>query len=153
AHVLHVCGREGDEAELRRQHAQLAPHMQQRYHLFAYLAADGVVTMTAALAAADITICRSGASVLGELPAAHVPAILVPYPYVHQDENADYLVRHGAAIKVSDARIADDIVPALTTLVTTPATRQSMQMAMATLARPQAADDMAHLLQRIGRRS
>jgi UDP-N-acetylglucosamine--N-acetylmuramyl-(pentapeptide) pyrophosphoryl-undecaprenol N-acetylglucosamine transferase len=152
AHVLHVCGREGDEDELRRQHAQRAANVQQRYHLFAYLAADGVVTMTAALAAADITICRSGASVLGELPAAQVPAILVPYPYVHQDENADYLVRHGAAIKVSDARIADDLLPTLTTLVTTPTIRQSMQMAMANLARPQAADAMAHLLQRIARR-
>jgi UDP-N-acetylglucosamine--N-acetylmuramyl-(pentapeptide) pyrophosphoryl-undecaprenol N-acetylglucosamine transferase len=152
AHVLHVCGREGDEATLLQYKQQLATELQSRYHLYPYLAADGAVTMTAALAAADFTVCRSGASVLGELPAAQLPAILVPYPYVHQDENADYLVRHGAAIKVSDSRLSEDLLPTVMDLIANASVRQSMQVAMAQLARPQAASTMATVLQRISQR-
>jgi UDP-N-acetylglucosamine--N-acetylmuramyl-(pentapeptide) pyrophosphoryl-undecaprenol N-acetylglucosamine transferase len=80
AHVLHVCGREGDEAMLQTHMVGLPVELQHRYHLYPDLATDGALTMTAALAAADVTICRSGASVLGELPAAGLPAILVPIP-------------------------------------------------------------------------
>jgi UDP-N-acetylglucosamine--N-acetylmuramyl-(pentapeptide) pyrophosphoryl-undecaprenol N-acetylglucosamine transferase len=151
AHVLHVCGREGDETTLQQYHQQLALELQTRYHLYPYLAADGAVTMTAALAAADFTVCRSGASVLGELPAAQLPAILVPYPYVHQDENADYLVRHRAAQKVNDTRLSDDLLPAMMHLITDVTARNAMRSAMQTLARPDAAIHMTHLLQRIAK--
>jgi UDP-N-acetylglucosamine--N-acetylmuramyl-(pentapeptide) pyrophosphoryl-undecaprenol N-acetylglucosamine transferase len=107
--------------------------------------------MSAAFAAADVTICRSGASVLGELPIAGLPAILVPYPYVHQDENADYLVRHGAAIKIADARVATDLPAAVLTLVGDHTTLAHMRAQMRTLAQPEAAQTIARLLQTIGR--
>lgn len=151
AHVLHVCGREGDEATLLDYKQHLPATLQARYHLYPYLAADGAVTMTAALAAADFTVCRSGASVLGELPAAQLPAILVPYPYVHQDENADYLMRHNAAYKVSDTRLAEDLLPAVMHLMTDTTARTAMRTAMTSLARPDAAMHMAQLLQRISK--
>ncbi|MFM2032397.1 MAG: hypothetical protein RLZZ297_1162 [Chloroflexota bacterium] len=149
-HIVHVCGREGDEAPLRSAAQQLDPALQRRYHLYSYLAADGPATMPAAFAAADLTVCRSGASVLGELPAAQLPSILVPYPYVHQDENADYLVRHGAARKVADSRVASELVPAVRTLMADSAARLAMQTALTTIARPQAAATIAALLMHIG---
>ena len=50
------------------------------------------------LAAADLVICRAGASTVSELTALGVPAIMVPSPYVtnnHQEKNARALETHG----------------------------------------------------------
>jgi UDP-N-acetylglucosamine--N-acetylmuramyl-(pentapeptide) pyrophosphoryl-undecaprenol N-acetylglucosamine transferase len=150
-HIIHVCGREGDEPMLRAAALHCSAADASRYHLYPYLSADGPLTMSAAFAAADVTICRSGASVLGELPIAGLPAILVPYPYVHQDENADYLVRHGAAIKIADARVATDLSAAVLTLVGDHTALAHMRAQMRTLAQPEAAQTIARLLQTIAR--
>ncbi len=98
AEIVHVCGREGDEVFLRQAASGLPPELQARYHLHPYLQG----TMPQALTAADLTICRAGASTLAELPAVGLPAVLVPLVAVHQDENADYLADRGAAVSVRD---------------------------------------------------
>lgn len=52
------------------------------------------------MAAADLVLCRSGASTLAELAAMGKPAVLVPSPNVvhnHQENNARVLERGGAA--------------------------------------------------------
>ena len=141
--VIHICGQEGDEAELRRQAEGLPEALRARYRLFPFLHGD----MPAALVAADLAICRAGASVLGELPAVGLPAVLVPYPYVHQDENADYLVRHGAAVKVADAGLRDAqgrpdataLLEACSAILGDPLRRAEMAAAARRLARPGAA--------------
>ena len=61
--------------------------------------------MPAALAAADVAVCRSGSSTCFELAAAGLPAVLVPSPYVTADQqtgNARHLVDAGAAVLVPD---------------------------------------------------
>lgn len=150
--IVHVCGREGDEHWLRASADALPAPLQARYRLYPYLAADGDVTMSDVLVAADVTVCRSGASVLGELPAAELPALLVPLSYVHQDENADYLVRHGAAVKLVNETLARELMPAIRQLLADPALLPAMRQAMRQCARPMAAMEMATLLMRIGRR-
>jgi UDP-N-acetylglucosamine--N-acetylmuramyl-(pentapeptide) pyrophosphoryl-undecaprenol N-acetylglucosamine transferase len=150
--IIHVCGREGDEGLLRATVEKLPEALQARYRLYPYLAADGVVTMADVLVAADMTVCRSGASVLGELPAAELPALLVPLSFVHQDENADYLVRHGAAVKLTNETVAHELLPAIRQVLADAATLPAMRLAMRHCARPMAATDMANLLIRIGRR-
>ena len=55
--------------------------------------------------AADLVICRAGASTLSELTALGVPAILVPSPNVtnhHQEKNAALLGDHGAALVLAE---------------------------------------------------
>jgi UDP-N-acetylglucosamine--N-acetylmuramyl-(pentapeptide) pyrophosphoryl-undecaprenol N-acetylglucosamine transferase len=57
--------------------------------------------MPAAYAAADLVVCRAGASTLAELIAVRRPALLVPYPLAtggHQTKNARMLTDAGAAV-------------------------------------------------------
>lgn len=57
------------------------------------------------MSAADLVICRAGASTLSELQAMGKPSILVPYPYAaenHQYYNAMAMVNNNAAILIED---------------------------------------------------
>ncbi len=57
------------------------------------------------MAAADLVICRAGASSLSEIQAMGKPSILVPYPYAaenHQYYNAMELVKNDAAILIEE---------------------------------------------------
>ena len=59
-----------------------------------------------ALAAADLVICRAGASTVAELSVLGTPAVLVPLPIAtddHQRRNAEALVSVGQARVVPDA--------------------------------------------------
>ncbi len=61
--------------------------------------------MDRCLAAADLVICRAGASSLSEIQAMGKPSILVPYPYAaenHQYYNAMELVKNNAAILIEE---------------------------------------------------
>jgi len=160
--IIHVCGREGDATFLRAAIRELPEDLQKRYHLFEYLhgasemltqsAALPSPTMVAALVAADLAVCRSGASTLGELPAVGLPAVLVPYPHVHQEENADYLVQRGAAVKISDAALARTTEEGLLfheiyRLIHRREERSVMAKRMRALAQPDAASRLAFLLQ------
>jgi UDP-N-acetylglucosamine--N-acetylmuramyl-(pentapeptide) pyrophosphoryl-undecaprenol N-acetylglucosamine transferase len=56
--------------------------------------------MDLAYAAADLVVCRAGATTIAEITACGLPAVLVPYPFAtkhHQETNARALVRAGAA--------------------------------------------------------
>lgn len=51
--------------------------------------------------AADLVICRAGASTISELTALGIPALMVPSPYVtnnHQEKNARALEESGGAV-------------------------------------------------------
>ncbi|MCB0993684.1 MAG: glycosyltransferase, partial [Acidimicrobiales bacterium] len=74
-----------------------------------YTAVEYEHDMPSALLAADLVICRSGASSVAELAAAGVPAVLVPLPGApgdHQTANARALVDAGAARMIVDADMA-----------------------------------------------
>lgn len=63
------------------------------------------------LAAADLVVCRSGASTLSELQALGKPSILIPSPYVtenHQFHNAMALVDNGAAEILEEKELTAD---------------------------------------------
>ncbi len=81
------------------------------------LAGDGITVreyidnMPTCMAAADLVICRCGAMTLSELPAAGVPSILIPSPYVaenHQYHNAMTLVEQDAAVCIEEKDLTGD---------------------------------------------
>jgi UDP-N-acetylglucosamine--N-acetylmuramyl-(pentapeptide) pyrophosphoryl-undecaprenol N-acetylglucosamine transferase len=68
--------------------------------------AEAYLDMPVAVAAADLVICRSGASTIAEVTAAGLPCILVPYPHAyanHQKRNAEHLADHGAAVMCEES--------------------------------------------------
>lgn len=59
-----------------------------------------IYDMATVMRAADLVICRAGASTISELTALGVPALIVPSPYVtnnHQEKNARVLEKAGGA--------------------------------------------------------
>lgn len=63
---------------------------------------------TDAYAAADLVLCRAGASTLAELSALGLPAILVPYPHAteaHQQANAEAFAVRGSAVVIEDGAL------------------------------------------------
>ncbi|MFA5872755.1 MAG: UDP-N-acetylglucosamine--N-acetylmuramyl-(pentapeptide) pyrophosphoryl-undecaprenol N-acetylglucosamine transferase [Anaerolineales bacterium] len=115
-----------------------------RYHPFPYLHEE----MGAALAAADLALSRAGASTLGEYPLFGLPAVLVPYPYAwrYQKVNADTLVRHGAALMVTDSNLKAELLPTIKELLQNPTRLSAMRAAAKSLSHPQAATEIGHLL-------
>ncbi len=114
------------------------------YHIYPYLHED----MALAMASADLAVCRSGASTLGELPLFGLASILVPYPYAwrYQKVNADYLVERGAAVLLRDEMMADELLPTLQNLFTDPARLAAMRASASALAEPNGADNVARAL-------
>jgi len=145
--ILHVSGHTDWPALQQAVSAgRLAPELRARYHPHPYLH-----DMVHALVAADLVVARAGAATLGEFPAAQLPAILVPYPYAgqHQQANARYLANRGAAIVVADNEIRSRLKEKVLGLLDRPEQLQSMAAAAAALARPDAADNIAAELLRM----
>jgi UDP-N-acetylglucosamine--N-acetylmuramyl-(pentapeptide) pyrophosphoryl-undecaprenol N-acetylglucosamine transferase len=141
AHVLHLTGAD-DEAWANEQRYALPADLRERYVVRGYLD-----DMPAAMMAADLVVSRSGASVLGELPAAGAPAILVPGEYEgwSQAPNAEFLQSRGAALMLRNADL-EGLGATIVELLDDGARRQRMSVAMRALARPDAARDIARTL-------
>ena len=93
-HHIHAAGASGYEMMrqlLAEKGVDLAAHPALELREYIY-------DMAPVMRAADLVICRAGASTVSELTALGVPAIMVPSPYVtnnHQEKNARALETHG----------------------------------------------------------
>jgi UDP-N-acetylglucosamine--N-acetylmuramyl-(pentapeptide) pyrophosphoryl-undecaprenol N-acetylglucosamine transferase len=106
--------------------------------------------------AADLVVCRAGATTLAELTAAGRPAILVPLPTAtddHQRKNAEVLGRAGAAIVVEERDLSGErLAAAIGGLVADGEARSRMAAAARQLARPDAAQRIADRVEQLGGR-
>jgi UDP-N-acetylglucosamine--N-acetylmuramyl-(pentapeptide) pyrophosphoryl-undecaprenol N-acetylglucosamine transferase len=139
AQVVHVTG-EIDWPWVQAQREALPEPLKARYHIYDYVHA-----MEKTFAVADLAICRAGASILGELPFFGLPAVLVPYPHAwrYQRVNADWLAERGAAIRLDEERLEEELLPTLRRLLDEPEARAAMAQRMRALARPDAAARLA----------
>jgi UDP-N-acetylglucosamine--N-acetylmuramyl-(pentapeptide) pyrophosphoryl-undecaprenol N-acetylglucosamine transferase len=106
------------------------------------------------LAAADIAVCRAGASTTAELAVAGLPSILVPLPGAprdHQTANSDELVSVGGAIRVADAELdTTRLDQILQPLLAQPDQLATMANAAASVGRPDAGDAAAAIVIDVG---
>lgn len=141
--IIHITG--NLDISLGQSIAQSLPeNLSINYHLHPYLHEE----MSAAFSSADLCICRSGASTLGELPFYGLPAVLIPYPYAwrYQKTNAQYLVDHNAAILIPDEKIDSQLIPTLSDLLAEPEKLTKMSIAMEAISKPDAASQIADLI-------
>jgi UDP-N-acetylglucosamine--N-acetylmuramyl-(pentapeptide) pyrophosphoryl-undecaprenol N-acetylglucosamine transferase len=93
--------------------------------------------------AADLVVCRAGATTLAEITAAAKPAILVPLPTAtddHQRKNAQELAKAGAAEVIDQRDLSGNrLAVRIFALAADPAGRQRMSDTARGLARPDAA--------------
>jgi undecaprenyldiphospho-muramoylpentapeptide beta-N-acetylglucosaminyltransferase len=107
--------------------------------------------MDLAYAAADLAVCRAGASTVAELTVVGLPAVLVPYPAAtgdHQTHNARAVAAAGGAIVLADAECTGSRLAAeVEALLADPGRLAAMEAAMRRLARPDAAERVADLVE------
>ena len=96
-HHIHAAGKNGYPLVtqlLKEKNVDLAQHPALEVREYIY-------DMALVMRAADLVICRAGASTISELTALGVPALMVPSPYVtnnHQEKNARALEEVGGAV-------------------------------------------------------
>ena len=103
-----------------------------------------IYDMAAAMQAADLVICRAGASTISELTALGVPALIVPSPYVtnnHQEKNARVLeAAGGAEVLREEESSGQELFRRSYAILRDEARRANMAEAMGALGIPDAAD-------------
>lgn len=106
--------------------------------------------MDLAYAAADVVVCRAGASSIAELTALAIPALLVPYPFAtadHQTANARAVADRGGAIAIADEDMsAEQLVCHVQPLLEDDEYYRRMRDASAAFGRPHAATELSQLI-------
>jgi UDP-N-acetylglucosamine--N-acetylmuramyl-(pentapeptide) pyrophosphoryl-undecaprenol N-acetylglucosamine transferase len=144
--VRHVSGRRDHAECVDRLSGSRRPSDRLHYELVEY-----EHDMPAAYERSAIFVGRAGATTVAELAAVGMPSVLVPLPGApgdHQTANAERLAAGGAALVLPDDRCtADALADLLGPLVTDPARLTAMGAAARDLARPDAAERLADLVE------
>lgn len=109
--------------------------------------------MSAAYLSCDLVVCRAGATTIAELTTCKKASILVPFPFAtddHQAVNAKALVDAGAALMFREGELTGEkLAAAILELKRDPARLEKMQKAAGLLGRPEAAREIADVLQQL----
>ena len=114
-----------------------------------------IYDMAAAMRAADLVICRAGASTISELTALGVPALIVPSPYVtnnHQEKNARALEEAGgAAVLLEKDSTGQALFQAACGILHDGERRSGMESAMASLGIRDAAERIYETIMQVSK--
>lgn len=147
-HVIHVTGEDNWQSVQESKEIQKVLRLPQ-YHPFPFLHDD----MGAAFSAADLAVCRAGASTLGELPFFGLPAIMVPYPHAwrYQYQNALFLAKNGGAEILEDINLSPELFEKVNEIITDEKKLETMKNKMQKIAVKNAAQSIANLILEVGR--
>lgn len=146
--ILHQAGARHAEATLAAYEASGAPP--ERWQVQPFLD-----DMPRRFGAADLVLCRSGASTVAELAAAGKAAVLVPFPQAaddHQRRNAEVMVEAGAARVLLEPDLTpEQLLGTLVDLLGDPGRLRAMAESARTLAHPDAAQTIASMTMALAR--
>lgn len=153
--VLQISGQDLYNETLEQSNGVLAgvdPALRTRYRLVPYLNEE----MPAALQAADLVLCRSGASTLCELATLGKPGLLVPLPPAigksPQEANALMFERRRAGLVIKNADLEPKLLAErVNYIMASPELLAAMMEASRSLAKPQATQEIVDELIKIAR--
>ncbi|MCI9263737.1 MAG: undecaprenyldiphospho-muramoylpentapeptide beta-N-acetylglucosaminyltransferase [Oscillospiraceae bacterium] len=112
-----------------------------------------IYDMPLVMAAADLVLCRSGASTVSELAAIAKPSVLVPSPNVtadHQTKNARILANAGGAVLLPEKECSGErLYRTAADLLHSPEKRSEMARRLSELAIPDANEKIFETLKRL----
>ena len=130
-HHIHAVGAGSWEqmvSELRKNGLNDCPSLDIRQYIY---------DMAVVMRAADLVICRAGASTVSEITALAMPTVIVPSPYVtnnHQEKNARILEKHGGAVLLTEKEAdGNTLYESAKEILSDPARQASMSRSMAEL--------------------
>lgn len=94
ANVIHVTGKGKSAASI----------VHPRYHAYEFLGEE----MKEALSVADLVVCRAGLGTITELAALKKPAIVIPLPGTHQEQNGAVLKQRNAACVIEQKNLTPE---------------------------------------------
>ena len=145
-HHIHGAGRDYRAVLDALQGSGLADHPEVDVREYIY-------DMPLVMAAADLVLCRAGASTIAEIAAIAKPAVLVPSPNVvadHQTKNARVLANAGGAVLLPEGESSGEKLYALMTgLLSDTPRREAMSRALRDMAVPDAAEQIYQTLVRL----
>jgi len=146
-HLIHSAGKRGFES--MREHMRSVLGLE-GWDEAGFEVKDYLYDMSLLMAAADVVLCRSGASTLAELAAMGKPAVLVPSPNVvnnHQEKNARVLEQAGA-VKVLLERdaTAQNMLDTLRELLSDPGQLDVMAENMRAMSVENATDEITSIV-------
>ena len=137
--LIHSAGSEGYE-EMVTQLRKTAPD----YEKNGMDVREYIYDMPRVMAAADLVLCRAGASTISELTYMHKPTIFVPSPFVtnnHQFKNAKVVEDAGGALIFEEGWFEPkELLDAVKKILSSEPEREKMSAAMEMLAMPEATD-------------
>lgn len=135
--LIHSAGSEG-YAEMVTTLQEIAPD----YEKNGMDVREYIYDMPRVMAAADIVLCRAGASTISELTYMHKPTIFVPSPFVtnnHQFKNAKVVEDAGGALIFEEGWFEPkELLNAVKRILSSPDELNKMSAAMEKLAMPEA---------------
>ena len=127
-HAIGAGGWEQMEKQLRENGLNDCPSLDIRKYIY---------DMAVVMRAADLVICRAGASTVSEITALAMPTVIVPSPYVtnnHQEKNARILEKHGGAVLLLEKDAdGNTLYQTVKEILSDPARQASMSRGMAEL--------------------
>jgi UDP-N-acetylglucosamine--N-acetylmuramyl-(pentapeptide) pyrophosphoryl-undecaprenol N-acetylglucosamine transferase len=153
--VLQISGKDLYSETREFSHSTIAgldEALRKKYRLVSYLNEE----MPLALQAADLVICRSGASTLSELAVLGKPSILVPLPPAigssPQEANAEMFKQKAAAEVIKDGDLKPQVlVEEVKRGLSSSTLLEAMAEAARSLAKPQATQEIAAEIVKIAR--